>query len=274
MVTRRDYTAQAIEGALSVLVELTHLLGEYRDNIVLIGGWVPDLLFPNVDPPHVGSMDIDLALDHTKITEAGYETIAKLMTERGYRPGDQPYKFYRTIESSGTRVEVEVDLLAGEYEGTGHSRRHQNVQDIKARKARGCDLAFDMYKEVTVTGTLPDGGKDTVKIRVASIVSFLVMKGMALEDRIKEKDAWDIYHCLRSYPGGLDALIDEIKSHIGNKLVREGFEKIGAKFESTEHVGPQWVADFDEIEDLDERELRVRDVFERVDYLLSGLGLR
>lgn len=33
MVTRRDYTAEAVEAAKSVLIELTHLLGEYRDNI-------------------------------------------------------------------------------------------------------------------------------------------------------------------------------------------------------------------------------------------------
>ena len=169
---------------------------------------------------------------------------------------------------------MEVDILAGEYEGTGRSRRHQRVQSIRARKARGCDLAFVMYEEVSVTGTLPGGGKDTVTLRVASVVSFLVMKGMALEDRIKEKDAWDIYHCLRSYPGGLDSLVAKIKPHIGNKMVKEGFEKIGTKFASIEHVGPQWIADFDEIDDPEEREIRVRDAFERVDYLLRKLDLR
>jgi hypothetical protein len=31
MVTRRDYTAEAVEAAKSVLIELTHLLGEYTD---------------------------------------------------------------------------------------------------------------------------------------------------------------------------------------------------------------------------------------------------
>jgi len=58
MVTRRDYTAEAVEAAKSVLIELTHLLGEYRDNIVLIGGWVPELLIPQKSRPHVGSIDI------------------------------------------------------------------------------------------------------------------------------------------------------------------------------------------------------------------------
>jgi hypothetical protein len=38
MVTRRDYKAEGIEAARSVLIELVHLLGEYKDDIVLIGG--------------------------------------------------------------------------------------------------------------------------------------------------------------------------------------------------------------------------------------------
>ena len=42
MVTRQDYRAEGVEAARSVLVELVHLLGEYKDDIVLIGGWVPE----------------------------------------------------------------------------------------------------------------------------------------------------------------------------------------------------------------------------------------
>ncbi len=274
MVTRRDYSKEAVEAARSVMVELIHLLGEYRDEIVLIGGWVPDLLFPGANPPHTGSLDIDLALDHREIDDSGYKTICKLLEDRGYTQGDQPYKYFRTVQVKGEDIEVEVDLLAGEYEGTGKSRRHQKVQDIKARKARGCDLAFDMSFEIEITGTLPGGGKDTVSVRIASIVPFLVMKGMAMHDRMKEKDAWDIYHCLRSFPGGPDAMAKEFQSHMSNKLVREGLEKINSKFESLEAIGPKWTADFDEIDDPDERDMRIRDAFERVDSLLRSLGVR
>ena len=69
MVTRRDYTAEAIEAARSVLIELMHLLGKYREHIVLIGGWVPDILFSKEGAPHVGSMDVDLALNHKGLKE-------------------------------------------------------------------------------------------------------------------------------------------------------------------------------------------------------------
>jgi hypothetical protein len=32
MVSKRDYSAEAVEAAGSVLIELVHLLGEYRDH--------------------------------------------------------------------------------------------------------------------------------------------------------------------------------------------------------------------------------------------------
>jgi hypothetical protein len=38
MVTRPDYTDEAVKAAKSVMIELFHLLGEYRDQVVLIGG--------------------------------------------------------------------------------------------------------------------------------------------------------------------------------------------------------------------------------------------
>jgi hypothetical protein len=37
---RVDYTSEAVEAARSVIIELVHILGEYRDNIVLVGGWM------------------------------------------------------------------------------------------------------------------------------------------------------------------------------------------------------------------------------------------
>ena len=49
MVTRRDYTAEGVEASRSVLIELVHLLGEYKDDIVLIGGWIPEVLLPLSD---------------------------------------------------------------------------------------------------------------------------------------------------------------------------------------------------------------------------------
>ena len=79
---------------------------------------------------------------------------------------------------------MEVDLLAGEYGGTGGGHRTQPVQDARARKARGADLVFDAPVPVEVEGELPGGGRDRVTVRVAGVVPWLVMKGMALAPRL------------------------------------------------------------------------------------------
>jgi hypothetical protein len=151
MVTKRtDYTAEAVEAARSVMLELTRLLGEYRDGMVIIGGWVPELLLSKAEHPHTGSLDVDVALNHQAISDAGYKTILELLLSHGYSSGKQPFIFHRTVEINGNVHEVEVDFLAGEYAGTGRGRRTQKVQDKQPRKAHGCDLAFDQVKEITL----------------------------------------------------------------------------------------------------------------------------
>jgi hypothetical protein len=251
-----------------------HLLGEYRDDIVVVGGWVPQLILPAGATPHVGSIDVDLALNHRNLREAGYATIQALLARRGYEQDPrQPFIYHRTVVVNGNAIKVEVDFLAGEYEGTGAKHRTQPVHEGRARKARGCDLAFDLYVETNIEGQLPEGGRDQALVRVSSVVAFLVMKGMALHDRLKEKDAWDIYFTLINYPGGLDALADEIRPHLHHNLVQEGMRKIAEKFASSEHVGPKFVADFEDIQDAEERAIRTRDAYERVSHLLTGLGL-
>jgi hypothetical protein len=60
---------------------------------------VPELLIPQEPRPHVGSMDIDLALNHVKIREEGYKLIEELLTSRGYyqEKDKQPFIFFREI---------------------------------------------------------------------------------------------------------------------------------------------------------------------------------
>jgi hypothetical protein len=100
------------------------------------------------------------------------------------------------------------------------------------------------------------------------------MKGMAMEIRMKEKDAYDIYYCLLNYPGGIDALSEEFRPHLHHGLVKEGLQKIAGKFSSEKEFGPKSVADFEEIDDPDEQERIQRDAYERVNALLSKLEIK
>jgi len=66
---REDYSDRQIEAAHRVLVDLGQVLGSFEDCLVVVGGWVPDLLMENSDEAHVGSIDVDLALDANKLAD-------------------------------------------------------------------------------------------------------------------------------------------------------------------------------------------------------------
>jgi hypothetical protein len=255
-------------------VEIITVLGEFRDNIVLVGGKVPPLLIPSAKERHPGSLDVDIALDFKNISSTAYKTIVKTLKTRNYyqKEGEQPFVFYRDIGiESGKKITVQIDLLAGEYGGTAKNHRHQEVQDAKARKARGCDLVFDAPLKVKIKGNLPNGATNEVIINIPSVGPFLVTKGMALWDRLKEKDAFDVYFCCRYFPGGIEALAEAIRPVIGNKLAIEGLGKIKAKFSELTAIGPVGVTVFLELDDVDERARIQREAFEFVKKLMDIL---
>jgi len=275
MVSKSLYGAREVRACKRVLLELVHLLGEIKDEMVIIGGWTPTFLFSQADDPHVGSLDIDVALDFSKISEHTYETILLKFQKNGYtQDTKQPFRFFRKVKiEDNDSITVEIDLMAGEYGGTGKRHRTQKVQDIRARKARGCDLAFKSAIKVTLENEFPNGGRDKITFKVAGIIPFLVMKGMALYDRMKEKDAYDIFYCVEYYPGGIKSLAREFNRYSKNKLVVEGLAKIRSKFASIEHIGPKWVADFLEKTDEEDRAILIRRVYEKVSELLDMLGV-
>jgi len=50
---------------------------------------VPGLLLDDAREPHIGTLDIDLALAFQRLPEASYATLLKALTSRGYRQDPQ-----------------------------------------------------------------------------------------------------------------------------------------------------------------------------------------
>lgn len=274
MVTRESYSRIETDACLSVILELFTILGEFRDRIVLVGGWIPYFLIEEYREEHVGSLDIDFAISLQDQSEDTYQTIQKALKNRGYEEGEQPFQFNRSItDKTGTSFVVVVDLLAGEYGGTSKNHRTQRIQDVRARKARGCDLVFDHYQKVKVSGIMPDGSFNEIYLKIANVVSFLTMKGMAIWDRMKEKDAYDIYFTVLHYPGGISELIKIFTPFKTNKLVMEGLGKIKAKFKNINSPGPVWITKFENIHSSDEIDRLKRDAFERINTFLDALEI-
>lgn len=275
MVTRGDYNAAAVQAARSIMIEVVSVLGEYRGDLAVVGGQAPEMLVPPGESPHIGSIDVDLALNHTHLKQAGYKRIQDLLIERGYERGRQFFQFTKRVKVGDEECTVNIDLLAGIEAGTDPLDSSQIIHgEALALKARGCDLLFEVGPvEVVLEGKLPDGAKTTVGVPVAAPVPFLVMKGIALASRYKEKDAYDVLYLVRNYPGGTRALADEFRPHLKHNIVQEGLEHIANAFRSIDAPGPVWVANFEETASADEREMLRRGAFEVVNEFLRQLGV-
>jgi hypothetical protein len=73
MAENHPYDPSDVAASRSVLIETLTVLGKYRDRIAVVGGWVPELSIP--EHGHMGSLDVDLALDAAKFPPHVYETL-------------------------------------------------------------------------------------------------------------------------------------------------------------------------------------------------------
>ncbi len=275
--TASGYSKEQLAACESVILELSRLLGKYWQSIFIVGGFVPTLIANDPSDPHRGTLDVDLALNHLEIPEEAYATIHELLVGHGYRHNTEKakqFQYFRDIELGETTYTVVVDLLTGQYDvDSGKKRRHEPIQDVMALKARGVDLVYSRFKEVEISGELPNrGGKYSAKCRVADVVPLTVMKAVCMEDRYKSKDAYDLYYTIRHYPGGLPAIVAALKPDLNNGLVKEALQRLQKLFESPDAAGPADIANFLEAQEDEERAVIMRDAFETFKSLFDQIA--
>jgi hypothetical protein len=261
-----DYTDRQVEAARRVLVDLGQVLASFSDCIVLVGGWVPDLLLPDAEEPHVGSIDVDLALDAEKLKGGRYAELLKLLLDtRRYAPGTKDFQLVSEVDlkDGGPAIQVEVDFLASQ-EVKLTKNRPKLLEHFRVLQADGCGAAFHAPVEMPIPGFNIQGAKNTVRLRLASLADFLIMKAHAIGGRDKPKDAYDFCYCLDHAPGGISPLAEEWKSRIGEKDVARALEILREKFQDPSFLGPQQVVDFYQSPGSEEREIQARRAFELV----------
>ncbi|MBU4484184.1 hypothetical protein KKA47_02055 [bacterium] len=247
---KEDYKESLSELCLSVMVDVISCIGKYRDDFVLVGGLVPKVLFSK-ESKHVGTYDVDFAVNSHHISEQEYSTIADILFKRGYRyrkdrdGNELKFSFERDVELSGQKHVVVVDLIGPEYGTRAKKGFREKIQEgVHVHKARGVDIVFDNAIEVDVTAVLPDGIEHSEKIRVANGAAYLVLKLITFEARKSEKDAYDIYSCLKFYPGSIDALIIDFQPILQHGLVKEAISYMEKFFSDDLQIGPQRFARF------------------------------
>jgi hypothetical protein len=275
-----DYDDRTTAAVKSVLLEIGQLLGSFKGKFAVIGGAVPWLLLENDEMHHVGTLDIDLSLDSEALADGEYARLVEALLGNGYRQRENLRAFQLSREvrtqDKGDPIEVVVDFLRP-FDMAIKKNKPPLIDDFAVQRADGAELALRFYNLVKISGQMPDGGFNRVEIAVASIPALLAMKGFAIQNRLKRKDAYDIYYCIRNYPGGPDALAVDCGPLLAHEEGAIGYQFIAGKFATLESFGPTSVRLFvDETQILGGRtaDQWQQDAFGQVDAWLRALGLK
>jgi len=94
------------------------------------------------------------------------------------------------------------------------------------------------------------------------------MKAFALRDRLKRKDAYDIYMVCKFYPGSPSSIIGAIQPYSKNKLVQEALNILRDRFANINNAEIKGIIDFLEEKNPQIRDIRSRDVYETLQNIL------
>ncbi len=151
------------EAVRAVLLEVLNALGAMRDELVVVGGWVPDLLYPASN--HMGSLDVDLAVSPKAVGGNAYSSIRERLTKIGYTMQNSLTRFFKQLPDLSNPIKI--DLITGLYVSQQKQDSIQ-VDDIRIPALRGIDLAFASTEVVAIDGRMPDGSANRVTARLVA----------------------------------------------------------------------------------------------------------
>ena len=275
-----EYDDRTTAAVKAVLLEIGQILGSFKGKFAVVGGAVPWLLLDNFEMPHVGTIDVDLGLDAEALGDGEYVRLVDALMTHGYGQNKKLKKFQlvRRIEATdeGDPIDIVVDFLMPR-DAVIDRNKPPIIEDFAVQRADGTDLAMRFNQMVAVRGAMPNGGTNQIEIAVCSIPALLAMKGYAVHNRLKQKDAYDIYYCVRNYPDGIDALAKDCRPLLNLPSGATGYDFINEKFDVADGFGPTCVKNFvQESKILGDRtpDQWQQDAFGQVDAWLRAMGLR
>ena len=173
--------------------------------------------------------------------------LVQLLEAAGYKRGEEDlraFQMFREVRiDAGPPIKVIVDFLMAR-DAKFKRNRPPLLAGFAVQKATGADVANRHFVYQELSGAMPDGRHNSVRLRVASIPAFLVMKGHAIIGRDKPKDSYDIYYAIKHFEDGIGALADLSRSLIEHQVAKQAFDNIGQKFDRIDGYGPQTVVKF------------------------------
>jgi hypothetical protein len=213
-------------------------------------------------------------LDAERLTDGRYaELLKSLLDTRRYSRGKKPFQLVTVVDlkDGADPLDVEVEFLAPK-DMKLKKNRPQLLPGFRVLRADGSAAAFHAPIEKEIKGLMAGGAENTVRVQIASLSDFLIMKAHALAGRDKPKDAYDICYCLDHYPDGIASLAADWKARRQDKDVKQAIALLREKFENLSSFGPSQVAESYSAGSKEEQDMRRRRAFELVSEFLRQIG--
>ncbi len=255
------YSPDELEQVRSALLTVAVTLGSFLNDLCVIGGVVPSVLIDRTggydEPVHVGTNDLDVALDVGLLDGGRYAELSDRLRAEGFHAdesaaGNPVFQRWRL-----DHLNVTIDFLiepAGERPGTIKKLE----ADFGALVARGVNLAFEDREMIAVRGHTLAGEQLVRTVPICGPAAFVVLKAFALAGRGEPKDAYDLVYVLRHFPGGVTTVAKRLVALRDQVRVSEAVDELAVYFAEVDSVGSRRAAEFvlaagAERDEIDER---------------------
>ena len=122
-----DYTAEQLARTRQTLLQVLVVIGDFQDDVVLVGGLVPSLLIDQAEAQaredaHIGTIDVDFGLRLAVISERRYDELAERLRASGFAPdvNEKGNRVAQRWRYAGGGDSVVIDFLIDETETDDH----------------------------------------------------------------------------------------------------------------------------------------------------------
>jgi hypothetical protein len=242
-----EYDSQTTVLIVRTSLHLATVLGDFKDDVVMVGGMAPYFLIDQSKQPyeqqHIGSRDVDVALSIALLEEERYEAIADRLRSAGFEPGaNEKGNPTRQSWRHSLHQKAVVEFL---MDADGEASKLQNLTgELAAMIMPGIRLAFRDWMSIRLSGRTLDDAVAERDFYVCGPGAFVMTKALAFHDRSFGKDAYDLYYVARNFGSGPNDIADHIRPLLDDEKASEGLEIIQENFASLNHNGPVKLAQF------------------------------
>ena len=184
LTTAAGYEPEHLGSVYATCLYLATRLGDFLDDLVVVGGLVPSLLVNQHEPiwdtdSHAGTIDLDVGLALALLDEDRYRNFNERLQEAGFVPdlnesGNPSHQRWRTNFNPPVTIDF---LIPPSADGDEGGRLRHILPEFAAFITPGLHTPFSDRQRVALQGRTPLGEEAQREVWVCGPGAFTVLEG-------------------------------------------------------------------------------------------------